>query len=152
MSKEELVRQFWTSFEPEIVEQGYELVEVELAGQSGVRVLRIYIDKADGGISLDDCTAVSQLLNPLLDAEDLISENYYLEVSSPGFDRPVRKPADFVRYVGESITVLTHSPIQGRKKFSGELRGFEDGLIQVDCEGTLYEIHIENLRKANLNR
>jgi len=152
VSREELVRRFWSRFEDEIAEQGYELVEVELAGQSGVRILRIYIDKAEGGIGLGDCTGVSQLLNPLLDAEDFISDNYILEVSSPGIDRPVRKPADFVRFAGEAIVVSTYSPIQGLKKFSGTLRGFEDGLVQVDCDGVLVEIHVENLRKANLIR
>ena len=152
MSKEELVRRFWRQFESEIAEQGYELVEVEIAGQSGVRILRIFIDKAGGGIGLGDCTAVSQFLNPLLDAENFISDNYILEVSSPGIERPVRKPSDFVRFSGEEVTVVTQSPIQGRKKFTGILRGFEDGLIQVDCEGTPYEIHVENLLKAHLNR
>lgn len=152
MNKEELVRRFWTRFEGDIVEQGYELVEVELTGQSGVRILRIYIDKPGGGVALDDCTAVSQLLNPLLDAEDFISENYILEVSSPGFDRPLRKASDFIRFTGEAVTVSTHSPIGGRKKFVGTLCGFDDGLIQVDCDGTRYEVHVENLRKANLNR
>lgn len=151
MSREELVRRFWTRFEADIAEQGYELVEVEVAGQSGVRILRIYLDKP-GGIGLDDCTAVSQLLNPLLDAEDFITENYVLEVSSPGIDRPLRKPPDFTRFAGEPVTVLTHSPIEGRKKFTGTLLGFEDGLIQVECDGTVCEIHIENLRKANLVR
>lgn len=151
MSREELVRRFWSRFEDDIAEQGYELVEVEVAGQGGVRILRIYIDKPEG-IGLEDCTAVSQLLNPLLDAEDFIADNYILEVSSPGFDRPLRKPSDFVRYAGEAVTVLTHSPIEGRKKFVGVLVGFEDGLIHVDCDGTRHEVHIENLRKANLNR
>ena len=152
MSKEELVRRFWTVFEPEINEQGYELVEVELTGQSGVRILRVFIDKEVDGIRHEDCASVSQLLNPLLDADDFISENYILEVSSPGFDRPVRKPKDFERFAGEAITLVTHAPVDGRKKFSGVLRGFDDGLIQVDCDGQLYEIHAENLRKANLNR
>lgn len=152
MSKEELVRRFWEQFEAEIAEQGYELVEVELAGQSGTRILRLYIDKPGGGIGLGDCTAVSQFLNPLLDAEDFISDNYILEVSSPGIDRPLRKPGDFVRFAGESITLQTHSPLQGRKRFIGTLRGFEDGLIQVDCEGELVEVHLENLKRANLNR
>lgn len=152
MSKEELVRRFWAVFEPEIVEQGYELVEVEITGEGGVRILRIYIDKDSGGIRHEDCASVSQLLNPLLDADDFISENYILEVSSPGIDRPVRKPEDFTRFSGESIQLSTHSPVDGRKKFSGVLRGFDDGLIQVDCDGTLYEIHAENLRKANLIR
>ena len=109
MSKEELVRRFWSVFEPEITEQGYELVEVEVAGQSGVRILRIYIDKEGGGIVHQDCATVSQLLNPLLDADDFISSNYILEVSSPGIDRPVRKPEDFARFAGESITIITQS-------------------------------------------
>jgi ribosome maturation factor RimP len=117
-----------------------------------VRILRIYIDKEEGGIGLQDCTAISQLLNPLLDAENFISENYILEVSSPGIDRPVRKPSDFVRFAGEAISVATYAPIQGQKKFSGTLLGYEDGLVQVDCDGTLCEIHVENLRKANLIR
>lgn len=152
MSKEELVRRFWERFEAEIAEQGYELVEVEIAGQSGTRILRLYIDKPAGGIGIQDCSIVSQFLNPLLDAEDFISENYILEVSSPGIDRPLRKPEDFVRFAGEEITVQTYSPLQGRKKFTGILRGFDDGLIQVECEETPFEIHLENLKRANLNR
>ena len=152
MSKEELVRRFWERFDSEIAEQGYELVEVEIAGQSGMRILRLYIDKPGGGVGIGDCTAVSQFLNPLLDAEDFISENYILEVSSPGIDRTLRKPEDFVRFAGEEITVQTYSLLQGRKKFTGILRGFEDGLIQVDCEETPVEIHLENLKRANLNR
>lgn len=152
MSREELVRRFWERFESEIAEQGYELVEVEIAGQGGTRILRLYIDKPEGGIGIQDCSVVSQFLNPLLDAEDFISDNYILEVSSPGIDRPLRKPEDFVRFAGEEITVQTYSPLQGRKKFTGILRGFEDGLIQVDCEETPCEIHLENLKRANLNR
>jgi len=152
VSKEELVRRFWERFEAEIAEQGYELVEVEVAGRSGVRILRIYIDKPEGGIGLQDCTAISQFLNPLLDAEDFIGEHYILEVSSPGIDRPLRKPSDFLRYAGEAIVIVTHSAIEGRKRFQGALRGLTDGLIQVDCAGTLFEIHLENLRKANLDR
>src|SRR5690606_29908139 len=99
-----------------------------------------------------DCAAVAQLLTPLLDADDFINANYILQVSSPGIDRPVRKPADIERFAGESITVQTHSPVAGEKKFVGVLCGIGDGLIQVDCDGSRFEIHIENLRKANLNR
>ena len=152
MSKEELVRRFWSVFEPEILEQGYELVEVEVTGHGGVRILRIYIDKEEGGILHQDCVVISQFLNPLLDAEDFISENYILEVSSPGIERPVRKPSDFVKFSGEQIVVLTHSPVMGQKNFTGVLRGFDDGLIKVESDETLFEIHIENLRKAYLNR
>jgi len=149
----EMVRLLWTRLEPVLAEQGYALVEVELAGGPGGRpVLRLYIDKPAGGVTLDDCVAATQVLGPLLDAEDLINARYTLEVSSPGIDRPLRKPADFARFSGEAIRVTTHAPVEGRKRFNGILRGFEDGLILLECDGTVCPIHIENLKKANLDR
>jgi ribosome maturation factor RimP len=148
----ELVRRAWRALEPCLAEQGYELVEVEYARQGGSPLLRLYIDKAGGGITLDDCTAVSELLGPVLDAGDFISEHYLLEVSSPGIDRPLRKTADFERFAGEEIRLVAEAPSEGRKRFTGILRGIKDGSIEVECEGHGYQIHIENLKKANLNR
>lgn len=76
-----------------------------------------------------------------------------LEVSSPGIDRPVRKTADFTRFAGEQVRVQTHAPVAGRKKFKGKLEGIEDGLIRVTVEdGELVSIHIENVKRANLER
>lgn len=152
MSRDEVTRTAWRLFEPELAEQGYELVELEYAGGSGARVLRVFIDKEGGGITHDDCVAATQVLSPLLDIEDFIHEEYVLEVSSPGLDRPVRKPGDFARFAGQEIRLATHAPIEGRKRFTGVLEGFKDGLIGVVCEGRHYDIHIENLKKANLNR
>jgi ribosome maturation factor RimP len=83
---------------------------------------------------------------------DFIRERYYLEVSSPGFDRPVRKPQDFERFTGERIKLQVNVPVAGRKQFKGELKGFRDGLVLMDCDGTPFEIHIENLKKAHLMR
>jgi ribosome maturation factor RimP len=139
-------------FDPELTEQGYELVEVEYCRQDGVMILRVYIDKASGGITLDDCTAVSQLLGPLLDARDFVGGEYMLEVSSPGFDRPIRKPEHFVRFSGEPVKMVTHALVGGRSRFSGILKGFDDGLILLDVDGNTVSIHIENLKKARLNR
>ena len=130
---------------------GYDLVEIEFTQEGHRATLRLYVDK-DGGITLDDCTAVTQLVSPLLDRSDFISGNYYLEVSSPGIDRPVRKPADFERFVGEPIRVRAVEPVQGRRNFRGSLKGFDDGLILLECEGQAYSVHIENLAKANLDR
>ncbi len=152
MNKEGVVRSVWRAVEPHLTEQGYTLVEAEYDhGQAQRNVLRLYIDKA-GGVTLDDCTAVSQLLGPMLDAEDLVAGNYVLEVSSPGIERPVRKASDFERFAGEEIRLVTHAPVaDGRKRFNGVLTGFKDGLIGVECDGKHYEVHIENLKKANLS-
>jgi len=151
VSADEIVRQTWQRLEHEVAEQGYELVEVEF-GQHGSRwVLRIYIDK-EGGVTIDDCAAVSQFLSPLLDKLDFIEGSYVLEVSSPGIDRPLRKPEDFQRFVEEKVRVLTRTPVEGRKRFSGRLASLEDGLLTIDCGGKAYRIHIENVQKARLDR
>ena len=145
--RSEIIDQIWREIEPELATQGYELVEVEYGG----RTVRLFIDKV-GGVTLDDCTAVSQLVGAVMDARDFIQENYMLEVSSPGIERPVRKTADFERFVGEKIKLATHMAIAGRKRFHGVLRGIADGLISIECDDGLHQVHIENVKKANLDR
>ncbi len=151
MSRADLVEQAWQALEPELAEQGFELVEVEVSLGSGPSLFRLFIDR-QGGVTLDDCAAVSQMLSPLLDKLDIVPGAYTLEVSSPGFDRPVRKPADFVRFSGERIRVKSELAVDGRKNFTGVLVGFEDGVVTVDCDGERHRIHIGNVRKANLVR
>lgn len=151
MGRDEIVRRSWDEFERPLRESGYELVEVEYTAQGRTPILRVYIDKR-GGITLEDCTAASQLLNPLMDAADFMPGQYLLEVSSPGIDRPLRKPEDFERFVGEEVRVSTTVPTDGRRNFKGVITGCRDGLILLDCAGRSVEIHIENLKKANLNR
>ncbi len=152
MDKATLIKAIWETFEPGLAGLGYELVEVEYTTQDGTPVLRVYIDKPEGGISHADCAAASELLSVELDTHDLIDDRYMLEVSSPGFDRPVRKPVDFQRFVGEAIRLNTYAPVQGRKRFSGVLAGFSDGLISLQVDGETYQVHIENLKKARLQR
>jgi ribosome maturation factor RimP len=152
LTVDEIIRTAWAVFDPELTEQGYELVEVEYGRQEGVLILRVYVDKTPGGITLDDCTAVSQLLSPVLDTRDFIGGEYMLEVSSPGFDRPIRKPEHFVRFAGEPVKVVTNALVGGRSRFSGVLKGFDDGLVLLEVDGEPVSIHIENLKKARLNR
>ena len=151
MVRNEVVASVWRVLEPELREQGYELVEVELGRHGPRALLRIFLDK-EGGITLDDCQAASQFMGPLLEARDVVTGAYTLEVSSPGFDRPVRKPADFRRFTGEAVKLKTHEPVMGRRRFRGTLAGIDDGLVALDCEGDRFEIHIENVAKANLDR
>lgn len=148
-----LTRMAWADLEPVLNASGFELVEVEVGGLGAATVLRLFVDKPGGGITLDDCTAATRVVNPVLDERDWFGGEYMLEVSSPGIDRPVRKVEDFVRFSGEVVRVQTHAPVAGRKKFKGKLEGIEDGLIRVTVEdGELVSIHIENVKRANLER
>jgi ribosome maturation factor RimP len=115
---------------------GYELVGVELRpGERGGELLRVYIDR-EGGILLDDCSAVSHQLSGVLDVEDPIPGEYSLEVSSPGLARPLFELAHFARFTGSKAKVKMASPIDGRRNFTGVLSGVEgdDVLLQVDNE------------------
>lgn len=152
MDKNTLINTAWSVFTPGLSGLGYELVEVEYTAQEGVPVLRVYIDKTDSGITHEDCAAASELLSMELDAHDFIEDHYILEVSSPGFDRPVRKPSDFLRFIGEAIRLSTVAPVDGRKRFTGKLVGYSDGLIGVEVDGKQFQVHIDNLKKARLIR
>lgn len=140
--------------EPVLQSEGYELVEVEFTGSAGKgAILRIYIDKPGGGISLDDCTSVTHVVSPLLDVEDPIDSAYDLEISSPGLDRPLRRRADYEKFVGRKVKVKTFGPLDGgdnRKMFPGVLRGVDDAGVRVDVDGREYVIPEDAIAKANL--
>lgn len=151
MLANEVTERVWEEVTPELNEQGYELVEVAYVPGARGRVLRLYIDR-ESGVTLDDCQRVSRVVSNLLDRLDFIEERYVLEVSSPGFDRPVRKASDFERFKGERVKLVLETAVSGRKRINGVLQGYQDGLVRVDSEGTIYEVHIEDLKKANLDR
>lgn len=134
---------------------GIELVDIEFGKVGRDAVLRLFIDK-EGGIMLDDCADVSRELSMILDVEDVISCNYTLEVSSPGLDRPLKKPSDYERFTGRLIKVRTYEPLQDdkgnkRKTFLGKLEGLFDGVIRMTLtEGQSASIPLERVAKANL--
>ena len=112
---------------------GMELVHLEMKREPGGRLLRLYIDK-EGGVTLDDCAAVSRQLSAQLDVEDPIEESYTLEVSSPGLDRPLVSERDFERFSGRPIRLTTHLPIDGQRNFNGRLEGIEAGSVVMTLE------------------
>jgi ribosome maturation factor RimP len=152
--KNEIVASVWSTCGPHLDANGYELVEVEMTNQYGQRILRIYVDKPGHGVTLEDCTKVTHLVNPVLDDNETLGEHYMLEVSSPGSDRPLRKPEHFVRYAELRVPIRleTLAPVDGRKKFKGTLTGFEDGVIRLECDGQPHEVSIDNLKRANIDR
>lgn len=114
--------------------EGMEIVEVEWKGGGNNRILRIFIDKP-GGISHADCETVSHQVGAILDVEDVIPVHYMLEVSSPGLDRKLLKPADYQRFLGKKAKVKLRNPIEGRSHFVGRLAELVDEQVGLDVEG-----------------
>lgn len=127
-----------------------ELVDVEYLKEPTGWVLRVFLDKAEGGIDLDDCQRVSGALDKKLDEEDPISGAYSLEVSSPGLERPLTKKSDYQRFAGRLVQIRTYSGIHGRKRFEGVLEGLSEESVILNWEGETIEIPLELVAKANL--
>jgi len=128
---------------------GYELVGVEHIKNGVNTILRIYID-SEQGIGIEDCERVSHQVSGILEVEDPINSAYALEVSSPGFDRPLFKARDFERFAGSEVKISMKLPIQGRRNFKGVLQGFDDGEILVVVDGEEYGLPLTKLAKARL--
>ena len=119
--------------EPVLDSLGFRLVRIEISGRDG-KTVQIMAERPDGSMTIDDCEAISKAISPLLDVQDIVTASYRLEVSSPGIDRPLVRPSDFVDWAGSEAKIELKAPIEGRKRFRGRLEGFEDGeaLVEVD--------------------
>jgi ribosome maturation factor RimP len=135
--------------DPILSNEGMELVELEYRRESKGWVLRLYIDK-EGGVTLDDCTRISQEVGRSLDVENFISTPYTLEVSSPGLARPLKKEKDFMKYRNHMIKVKTIDPIENRRQFKGKLLGITENRIEIAMDGGVFQILLSNVAKANL--
>lgn len=130
--------------EPTLTGMGYELVALERHGRG---LLRLYIDQPSG-ITLDDCVRVSNQLTRLFMVENVDYER--LEVSSPGLDRPLVKPADFVRFAGERAQIRLHAPLEGRKRFTGLLGGLEGDVLKLEVDGVALAFPLHEVESARL--
>ena len=140
----------WQLAGPLVEGERMEIVDIEFRheGSRGGRVLRLYLDK-EGGPNVDDLTRVSRQLSELLDAEDTIDGTYTLEVSSPGINRPLKKPAHFARFVGKRIRVRTRDLIDGRRSFLGILGQVVEDSVILTQEGKRYRIPFSMIEKSN---
>ncbi|QFU14933.1 ribosome maturation factor RimP [Microvirga thermotolerans] len=131
--------------EPVIEDLGFNLVRVRVTGTNGCTV-QIMAERPDGTMSVDECEAVSRALSPVLDLEDPIDREYYLEISSPGIDRPLVRVSDFERWTGHEAKIELAVPLNGRKRFRGILRGVGDGTVAVELpdvkEGEERTVHL----------
>ena len=133
------------------ISAGYELVEIDIAGSKSGDILIVYIDNL-GKITIDDCVKVNNLIEQKTEIDSFFSNNYTLEVSSPGPKRPLKKIEDFYRYKGRKIKIVSSSFYENKKNiFVGEIEDIENNFIKINDSGKLYEINFSDIEKANLN-
>ena len=141
--------------EPVVTSLGLELVELEYHPQGGGGLLRLYIDRPGAttdaeGVTVEDCEAVSRRVSALLDEKDPIPGEYTLEVSSPGFDRPLRTAAHFARYVGARVKVESRLPRDGRRRWTGQLTGIDGATIHLEVDGQPLALGLNEIKTARL--
>lgn len=159
----------WDLLDPVVAGEGYELVDLDYRNERGW-VLRVYVDRPDveivpglgvapgQGIQLDECVSVSRQISALLDVEEVISRAYALEVSSPGVQRPLRRPKDFERFAGCQVRVRTHDPITSQnpkitvpsRNMMGTLSFIDEQTIEIDVNGSPFRIPVAKITKAHL--
>lgn len=144
-----VVGRVWQIAEPLVTEYGMEIVDIDYRREGRGSVLRFYLDREEGGVTIDELATMSRRLGHLIEAQEVVPGRYLLEVSSPGVNRRLRQPAHFRRYIGKRVRVRTLERSDGRRSFIGPLRTVEDGGITIaTAEGDLF-ISFESIAQAN---
>lgn len=149
MQREELYRRIAELLDVMDSEERYELVDLEYKKEGKHWFLRIFVDKP-GGILIDDCEKISRYLGTRLDEMDAIPNSYLLEVSSPGIERPLRKPEDFMRFRGSQVLVKTLEKIGGSRKFQGILEDYRDDQVFLNTDDGTVSIPYNLISQARL--
>lgn len=137
------------AMEPRAASEGVEIVTVEIVGSRKAPTIRVYID-APGGVSFDELARTQAWVGEMMDELDPFPGAYMLEVSSPGIDRPLRTPEHFQRAAGETATIKTRGPVEGRSSFTGIVRGFSDGAVLMEVDGQSAAIPYDQIKKARV--
>ena len=137
--------------EPTLNGMGYELVRVQFGGGDRRPTLQIMAERVDRrAMAVEDCAEISRVLSALLDVEDPVQGAYMLEVSSPGIDRPLLRPADYERFAGFEARLELRQPVDGRRRFRGRLAGVENGCVRVVEPAGEFRLPLEEISKAKL--
>lgn len=143
-------RQLTELLDPAITGLGLELLGIEFnAGERG-GLLRVYIDVAERAVTVEDCARASREISGLLDVNDPIADNYTLEVSSPGLDRPLFTPQQFARFAGQEVKITLHAPVSGRRRYQGVIRDVNGDQVVIDQDGQPISIDHADMAKARL--
>jgi len=146
-----VTQRVWELAEPLLLTSGLELVDVQFRPEGGRTVLRLLIDRPEGGVTLDQLTRISREMGDVLDGHDAVPGRYHLECSSPGINRPLTRAEHFKRVVGKCVRVRTREPIAGRRQFKGTLADVAaDGVGIQDPEVGAVHVPFADIEKANL--
>ena len=143
-------KDIWQLAEPLCESCGGELIDVEFVQEAGSWYLRIFIDREEMPVDHELCEQVSQLISDALDIADPISQSYYLEISSPGLERPLKREKDFQRYAGYEVMVRLYAPMDGKKEFQGALGGLENGELVLNTPEGVFGFSAEQIAKVHL--
>lgn len=135
---------------PLVEDLGYEYVGVEYLSNPKNRVIRLYIDRPELGVGVEDCETVSHEVSALLDVEEPVSGHYTLEVSSPGIERPLFGSAHFRRFAGENARVVMAVPVEGRRKFKGRIVGADEHQVVLEVDGIQHQLPLADIQRASL--
>lgn len=134
---------------PSVEDLGYELVGIEYVRAGKHSTLRIYIDQEEG-ILVDDCAAVSRQVSAIMDVEDPITNEYTLEVSSPGMERPLFNATQYAAFIGEEVKIQLRMPIQNRRRWKGVISNVDGEIVSISVEGKEERFALSNIQKANI--
>lgn len=150
MRREGVVQQVYEMLRPIAARMGLETVDVEVSGEAHHAVLRVLMDRPEGGITVEECAKVSEALSRQLDLYDLFQHRYTLEVSSPGLDRPLRTDADFRRFAGRRAEITTYAPQEGQRRFRGILLGVIGDAVVLQLDQRQVQVPKNQIAQARL--
>jgi ribosome maturation factor RimP len=139
----------WELFEPVVTGMGYDLIEIEHIPNPKHGILRLYIDK-DDGVTIDDCSAVSEQISALIDVEEPIRGHFNLEISSPGMDRPLTRLKDFQRFAGALVKLKTIRPLDGQRNFKGRILQANEDVLVIETDTEEISLPMNAIEKARL--
>jgi len=150
MTRQDVITQVEELLRPIAVRLGLETVDLALSGEGHRTVLRVVVDRVEGGITVEECARVSEALSRQLDLYDLFQDPYTLEVSSPGLDRPLRNDADFRRFAGKKAELKTYGPVEGQRHFRGILLGVIGEAVVLQVDGRQVQLPKSQIAQARL--
>ena len=151
MDRSAVTRRVWELAEPLVLACGLEVVDIQYRPESGRTVLRLFVDRPQGGVTLDELARVSRELGDVLDGHDAVPGRYHLECSSPGLNRPLVREVHFRRALGQRVRVRSREPIAGRRQFHGTLAEVAaDAVAIADPDAGMVRVPFAVIEKANI--